>query len=159
VVTGYPARDVALAAGTLCPYDSQNTVIVRELMPANMLWSFSPREPATRGWARFDDILAGYAGQVVAWRHGWQVRFGRPFVHQERNPHDLLDDLLLEVDGMRAQRAVLDALRAAPLAGRSPAEDLGIAVDAVLAAVPAVPRVIGTYVRTWLADLARLGVA
>ncbi|KAF0121553.1 MAG: hypothetical protein FD151_1189, partial [bacterium] len=118
-VRSYPEREVTLNERVMCPYDSQNTIIIRELMPANMLWSY-PQS----GWTRYDDIFAGYVGQVIAWKYGHRVRFGRPFAMQERNPHDILIDLSQEINGMQIQRQFIEALLKVDLCGKSPAEDL-----------------------------------
>ncbi len=153
VVTGYPAQDFALERGVLSPYDSQNTIITRELMPANMLWS-----TPGNGWTRYDDIFAGYVGQIIAWKYGYHVRYGRPFVTQKRNPHDIVNDLWLEMEGMRNQRKIFEVLLATALTGATPAEDLRLLMQAMLESFPGLPRCFGTYVDTWLADIRTLGL-
>ncbi len=157
-VQQYPATDVVLEKGTMCPYDTQNTIIVRELIPANMLWSYSVIEENGKGWRRFDDIIAGYIGQVIAWKYGYRVRFGRPFCYQQRNPHDTLQDLLVEIDGMQYQKQMLDLISNIELTGNSVAEDLRIFVYAMLEAIPTLPKSLKVYVDTWIDDLHSIGM-
>ena len=157
-VLSYPAENVVLDKGTMCPYDTQNTIIVRELMPANMLWSHSFVEPYSCGWRRFDDIIAGYIGQVIAWKYGYRVRYGRPFAFQKRNPHNNLSDLLAEIDGMRFQQQLIKTILEAKPAGDCPAEDFRLIAYALLDAIVELPRCIRTYVDTWVSDIASLGL-
>ncbi len=72
-------------------FNSQNTAIIRELAPAMMM---SP------GVGRYDDIFAGLLCQRVMRDRGLHVHFGRPFVYQQRNQHDLTKDLKAELFGM-----------------------------------------------------------
>jgi len=157
-VRSYPDRNVVLDKGTMCPYDTQNTIIVRDLMPANMLWSYPADCSTGKGWVRFDDICAGYVGQVIAWKYGYRVRFGRPFATQDRNQHDILTDLLLEVDGMHFQRQFVDTLINVNLKGHSPVEDLQLIIHALLKAIPSLPRCLRIYVDTWANDLRTIGI-
>lgn len=159
VVSSYPQKDIVLDQGTMCPYDSQNTFITRELMPANMLWSIPAGRSERRGGTRFDDIWAGYVGQVIAWKYGYRVRFGRPFVHQDRNPHDLMQDLWLEIEGMTFQKDFFDTLHAITLTGKTPAQDLRIIVQTMVERFPSLfPRAMVMYVQTWIADLQEMGI-
>ena len=83
-------------AGVVCDrnvhtvWNSQNTATIRELAPAMFLWPGS----------RHDDIYASLAMQRIMRERELHVHFGSPFVHQERNPHDLLKDLRAEIEGM-----------------------------------------------------------
>ncbi|MFA4909458.1 MAG: hypothetical protein WC649_00200 [Desulfobacteria bacterium] len=152
-VSAYQEKEVTTDIGTMCPYDSQNTIIMRELMPANMLWSYP-----NSGWTRYDDIFAGYVGQVIAWKYGYRVRFGRPFVVQERNPHDILKDLIQEMNGMKVQRKFFEVLRNVNLNGKSPAEDLHILIYELLNKIPELPRWLKNHVDTWTSDLRTIGL-
>jgi hypothetical protein len=72
-------------------FNSQNTAICRELAPAWMMWP---------GVGRYDDIFASLVVQRVARECGLHVHFGQPFVWQQRNQHDLVQDLKAEILGM-----------------------------------------------------------
>ena len=81
-----------LAPGARAPFNSQNTILARAVLPA---WFLSPHV------GRYDDIFASFIVKRIADHLGWGVCFGRPLVRQERNEHDLLRDLDLERFGMR----------------------------------------------------------
>lgn len=72
-------------------FNSQNTAVIRELMPS---WFMMP------GVGRHDDIYASLIVQRVARERGLHVHFGPPFTYQQRNQHDLIKDLRAEIDGM-----------------------------------------------------------
>ncbi|MHC9541570.1 MAG: hypothetical protein AB9903_18855 [Vulcanimicrobiota bacterium] len=74
-----------------CPFDTQNTLIASELLPALYL---------EHDIARYDDIWMSYLCQVVMKHHRWAVHYGIPYVYQERNPHNFLRDLKDELFGM-----------------------------------------------------------
>ncbi len=81
-----------LAPGAHAPFNSQNTILARAVIPAYFL---SPRV------GRYDDIFASFVVRRIAEHLGWGICFGRPLVRQERNEHDLLRDFDLERFGMR----------------------------------------------------------
>lgn len=72
-------------------WNTQNTSFVRELAPAMFC---APQI------GRCDDIYASLITQRAMRELGYYVHFGRPFVHQQRNPHDLLKDMAAEMWGM-----------------------------------------------------------
>src|ERR1700681_32189 len=71
-------------------FNSQNTAFLRELAPAMMM---------IPGVGRYDDIFASLICQRVMREKNLHVRFGPPFVWQQRNPHDLIQDLKAEIFG------------------------------------------------------------
>ena len=73
-------------------FNSQNTAIVRELLPAWFMLT---------GVGRFDDIYASLIVQRIMRERDMFVHFGKPFVWQQRNQHNLLNDLELEIIGMQ----------------------------------------------------------
>ena len=98
-----PAADdgVALRPGVYAPFNQQNIAFRRELLPVMCMLAPAGR-PA--------DIWAAYVAERVMRETGWCVRYGRPFVWQERNEHNLADDVALEVRGYRETLAFTDAL-------------------------------------------------
>lgn len=82
---------LSVAHYTYAPFNTQNTAFVRELAPAML---------CCRQFGRFDDIFASLICQRVMREFDLHVRFGPPFVWQQRNPHDLVKDLKAEVWGM-----------------------------------------------------------
>lgn len=93
-------------------FNSQNTAIIRELAPAWSMWV---------GVSRYDDILASLVVQRVMRERGYHVHFGKPFVWQQRNEHDLQKDLEGEIWGMRRITEIADFLDSLPpgLSGES----------------------------------------
>lgn len=71
------------------PFNSQNTFISREVLPAYFLFP---------GVGRMDDIWASYVTQAV---HPGSVCYSKSSVFQDRNPHDLSKDLQAEMLGYR----------------------------------------------------------
>ena len=75
------------------------------------------------GVGRFSDIYASLICQRVMRERGLYVHFGQPFVWQERNNHDLINDLRLEIDGMANIETLAGILDAAILPGVSVLKD------------------------------------
>src|SRR5712691_3586297 len=94
---------VALAAGTWSPFNSQNTALLREVLPAYFLFPFV---------GRYDDVWASYVVRRIADELGDVVTYGPPLVRQDRNAHDLWRDLDDERFGMTHTDAFLEGLRA-----------------------------------------------
>ncbi len=80
---------VVLEKGTICPFNSQNTAIRKELFPLLFLPSFVT--------FRFTDILRGIIAQPVLWQHGYRLGFTEATVVQKRNEHDYFKDFESEV--------------------------------------------------------------
>lgn len=76
---------------TLAPIFSQYTAFVRELAHCMAVW------PAV---GRYDDILGGYYAQTEMAKLGYWTFFGKPFGYQNRNVHNVVKDLALEMEGM-----------------------------------------------------------
>lgn len=72
-------------------FNSQNTAFVRELAPAMFMLP---------GIGRHDDIYASLICQRVMRDRGYVTHFGPPFVWQQRNAHNLINDLKAEIFGM-----------------------------------------------------------
>jgi hypothetical protein len=146
-------EDVALEVDTMCPYNTQNTFISREMLPANMLWC-----GAQTTVYRYDDIFAGYVGQVIARYHGKTVKFGRPHLHQERNQHDHLKDIKSELGGMLCQERFLSILRNIDFREQRIADNLRQIVYTVVNEIEELPEQFKTYVDTWCDDLEKIGL-
>ena len=99
---------LALQPGTWSPFNSQNTALMRDVIPAYFL---SP-------WiGRYDDIWASYIVNRIAGHLGHAIAFGHPLVRQKRNEHDLWKDLDAERNGMVLTDSFCDALRSIALKG------------------------------------------
>ena len=83
---------VALARGTWCAFNSQNTLFFRDAFDLLYL-------PCHVSF-RMTDIWRSFVAQAALWAGGKQVVFRSATVVQERNQHDLMKDFRDEVDGL-----------------------------------------------------------
>lgn len=107
------AQHVALGIGTKGPFNSQNTALHRDVIPAYCL---------AAGLGRYDDIVASYFVKRIADHLGDYISFGLPLVKQERNEHDLFKDFEQEKLGMQLIDDIVDWLYSIELAGTNYAE-------------------------------------
>jgi hypothetical protein len=78
-----------LEKGTVCPFNSQSTIIRNDVLPLMYLpYSVS---------FRFTDILRGIIAQPILWAHGMNLGFSSPILYQDRNEHNLMKDFESEV--------------------------------------------------------------
>ncbi len=143
----------ALAKNTMCPYNSQNTFISREMLPAHMVWCGD----GTSHY-RFDDIYASFVAQVIAFHRNKTIKFGYPLVRQRRNEHDLLTDLEYEIGGMRAMPNFIRFLRNYEFKGASVVDNLHEFIYALTNLMLGLPRTLRTQTDTWYNDLERIGL-
>lgn len=80
---------VVLKKGTLSPYNSQNTMVRKELFPLLYLPSHVT--------FRFTDILRGLVAQPIMWLYDYHLGFTNATVVQKRNPHDYMKDFVSEI--------------------------------------------------------------
>lgn len=110
-VIGYSRNDnFALDIGTWAPFNSQNTALHRDCIPAYFLCS---------NIGRFDDIWASYMVKKVADHLHDYISFGFPLVKQARNPHDLWVDADQERFGMQLTDIFCEWLRKVQLNGNN----------------------------------------
>jgi hypothetical protein len=109
---GAPHRFV-LQPGTWSPFNSQNTALLREVIPAYFL------SPCI---GRYDDIWPSYMVTRIAQHLGDVIAFGHPLLRQKRNVHDLWRDLDSERVGMLLTDEFCATLRSIPLHGATYAE-------------------------------------
>ena len=110
-VTGYKRdHNYALDKGTFSPFNSQNTAIHRDIVPAYFL---------VPDIGRFDDIWSSYLVERIAWHMNDYVSYGQPLVRQNRNEHDLWVDARAEEMGTKMTTAFCHWLRNIPLTGKT----------------------------------------
>ena len=109
-----------LHPGTWSPFNSQNTALIREAVPAYFLSPYI---------GRYDDIWASYIVTRIAQHLGHAIGFGLPLVRQDRNPHDLWKDIDAERNGMIMTDEFCGALRSLPLTGATYHECFGEIVE------------------------------
>ena len=81
-------RKVSYGKGSWCSFNTQNTVFYKEVFPL----MYQPATPQFRE----ADILRSLVVQRILWENNANVLFYSPTVWQERNEHDLMDDLKQE---------------------------------------------------------------
>ena len=93
---------IALGAGSWCPFNSQNTAWWPQAYPLLYL-------PAYCSF-RMTDIWRSFVAQKIAWVNGWSILFHGPNVWQKRNEHNLMRDFADEIPGYLNNRSMCDAL-------------------------------------------------
>jgi len=91
---------VVLGKGTVSPFNTQNTMIIKELFPLLYLPTYVT--------FRFTDILRGLIAQPILWLYGYRLGFTNATVIQKRNPHDYFQDFLSEIPMYRHCEHVID---------------------------------------------------
>jgi hypothetical protein len=122
-VTGMvDAGPVGLDAGTWSPFNSQNTAVIRDLLPflylivgGNALQGHRSRFTNFR----YDDIWMSYLARPALDRMGDIITFGPPLVIQRRNRHDLLVDLDSELIPMLLTEHLVEMLATISLSATS----------------------------------------
>lgn len=113
-------RGLALGKGTWSPFNSQNTALARDVIPAYFLSPYV---------GRYDDIWASYIVVKIADHLGQLIHFGKPVVRQERNPHNYFKDFDKERAGMETTDSFVGKLRDRELRGGSYHECMGEIVE------------------------------
>ena len=85
----YIEKSVIYGKGTISPFNSQNTVFIRELAPLLYL-------PSTTTF-RATDIVRSYVAQPIIWNLGYNLCFCSPNVKQVRNIHNYISDFESEI--------------------------------------------------------------
>ncbi len=80
---------VVLKKGTITPFNTQNTIIRKELFPLLYL--------PTSVEFRFTDILRGLIAQPIMWQSNYHLGYVHATVNQERNAHDFFEDFISEI--------------------------------------------------------------
>ena len=80
---------VVLGKGTISPFNTQNTIIRKELFPLLYL--------PTHVNFRFTDILRSLIAQPIMWLYDYQLGFINATVLQKRNRHHYMKDFISEI--------------------------------------------------------------
>jgi hypothetical protein len=134
---------VVLPAGTVCPFNSQNTLIRKELFPLLYLPTFVT--------FRFTDILRGLVAQPIMNLYNYQLGFTQATVVQKRNPHDYMKDFESEIPMYLHCENVLELTRQAISANYSIKDNLHLAYEAFMKA-GIVSEQEMTTLEAWLTD-------
>jgi STELLO glycosyltransferases len=136
---------VVLAPGTICPFNSQNTLFSKRAFPLLYL-------PATVTM-RSSDIIRSLVAQPILWAADLRLGFLGANVTQERNEHDYLDDFEDEMPLYLRAEDFSKAASSAVKADRSIDENLR-SVYRALADQGLVDADELTLLDAWLEDLA-----
>lgn len=109
-----------LYPGTWCPFNNQNTVMAREVLPAY----FTPHNAG-----RFSDVWPAYIVCRIAQHLGHIISYGFPFACSVRNPHNYWQDLDQEKVGAQATEPLIGLLRSVTLTKNSYHDCLGELID------------------------------
>lgn len=101
---------IVLEQSTWTPINTQNTSIVKELVPAFFCVPMGWDVPGGK-IQRYGDIWGGYFLQALMEGTAYHVSFGRPIVEHRRNPHNYVDDMRSEFWGMILTDWLLAVLR------------------------------------------------
>ncbi|SHN09775.1 STELLO glycosyltransferase family protein [Polaribacter sp. KT 15] len=82
-------KPVVIGKNTISPFNTQNTIIKKELFPLLYLPTYVT--------FRFTDILRGLVAQPIMWLYGYELGFTNATVVQKRNPHDYMIDFISEI--------------------------------------------------------------
>ena len=134
-VVKWKGEQVALGPGTWSPINTQNTALIRELIPA---YYYVRMGEAINGLVidRFGDILSGYFAKKVCDHLGYSITVGSPICDHQRTPHNLFKDLYHELAGIVLLEEFIQWLESVQLQGgnvleayRSLAEQVDSSVD------------------------------
>lgn len=99
-----------LHQSTWCPINTQNTSVIRQLIPAFIFVIMGFNVPGGK-IDRYGDIWGGYFLLALMRGTEYHTAFGRPIVDHRRNPHNYVDDLRHEFWGIVLTDWLLNALQ------------------------------------------------
>jgi len=114
--TRWSGRQVCLEPGTWSPINTQNTALIRDLIPA-YYYVLMGQPMGGLVIDRFGDILSGYFVKKVCDHLGYSVLVGAPICTHRRTPHNLFKDLYHELAGIILLEDVTQWLEAETLEG------------------------------------------
>jgi hypothetical protein len=138
---------VVLGKGTICPFNTQNTLIRRELFALLYLPTYVT--------FRFTDILRGLVAQPIMWLYGYKLGFTNATVVQKRNPHDYMKDFQSEIPMYQSGETITEMVTAAIKENETIETNLLLAYEALHAKNIVCEKEIVTL-KAWLADIATI---
>jgi hypothetical protein len=138
---------IVLNRGTVCPFNTQNTIIRKELFALLYLPTYVT--------FRFTDILRGLVAQPIMWLYGYQLGFINATVVQKRNVHNYMDDFTSEIPMYQHCNKIVDLVTTVISADNTVEVNLRNAYNILLANSIVCEKEIVTL-ESWLADIASL---
>ena len=152
-ITFKAAGHYVLDQGTVCPFNSQNTIFgQKKVFPLLYLPAFVT--------FRFTDILRGLVAQPILWKQEMHLGFGPATVTQKRNPHDYLRDFASELPVyLHAEKVIDIAVQSLAEAGGQDVTDQLKVTYTALRQADIVTDDELVLLQAWANDCKRLGVA
>ncbi len=138
---------VVLEKGTICPFNTQNTIITKELFPLMYLPTYVT--------FRFTDILRGLIAQPIMWLYNYRLGFCSATVVQKRNPHDYMKDFISEIPMYEHTEKVIELVKQTISKTNTIQENLTASYQALYKEGIVIEKELATL-NSWLADLANL---
>lgn len=108
---GIVAPETVLHPATWAPFNTQNTAYT---------WKVAPLMQCLVGVGRYDDIWMSYIARRIMRNHDMTISYGGPIVQQERNSHNLVQDLAAEFYGYQYTPELCDILESLALDDAGP---------------------------------------
>jgi hypothetical protein len=137
-------QPVVLSKGTLSPFNTQNTIVCKELFPLLYLPTYVT--------FRYTDILRGLVAQPIMWLYGYLLGFTNASVVQKRNPHDYFKDFISEIPMYETTELVIETVDKVISISRSLNDNLYNAYKALLEKKVVEEKEL-TTLELWLNDL------
>lgn len=138
---------IVLDRGTICPFNTQNTIIKKELFVLMYLPTYVT--------FRFTDILRGLVAQPIMWLYNYQLGFVDATVVQKRNPHDYMKDFISEIPMYQHCEKVVELVSSSISSSQSIEDNLFNAYKALLNSNIVCDEEMQTL-EAWLNDLVKL---
>ena len=138
---------IVLNLGKVCPFNTQNTIIRKELFPLLYLPTYVT--------FRFTDILRGLVAQPIMWLYGYRLGFINATVIQKRNLHNSMDDFTSEIPMYKHCNEIVDLITTVISADNAVEVNLLNAYKVLLENSIVCEKEMITL-KSWLADIASL---
>ncbi len=140
---------IVLSKGTICPFNTQNTKITKELFPLLYLPTYVT--------FRFTDILRGLIAQPIMWLYNYQLGFINANVVQKRNPHNYMKDFVSEIPMYKHCTDIPEIVGSAISGNKYISENLYLAYQELLKERIVTDKEL-VVLEAWLNDIETLGV-
>lgn len=140
-------RPVVLGKGTLTPFNTQNTLIIKALFPLMYLPTFVT--------FRYTDILRGLIAQPIMWLYDYHLGITNATVVQKRNPHDYMKDFISEIPMYETTEQVIEVVSQAISSRDSIEDNLYNAYEALYKEEIVIEKELETL-KLWLNDLSSI---
>ncbi len=115
---------VVLGEGTLSPFNTQNTMIIKDLFALLYLPTYVT--------FRFTDILRSLVFQPIMWLYHYNLGFVDATVVQKRNPHDYFKDFISEIPMYEHGEQIIELVSGAIRSSQTIADNLRAAYHVLL---------------------------